>query len=135
MELLYAFLLASLILLHPCVFGGSGCIANNSTYSFCQIIGWTEWANCHSSCMGSLSVRNIMVCCVPNVTKDVCFSQCNISNTVISKEYGKIKYHYIIYVYYVVVSVVDNCPFFCSRNVTTFGAKHFLVMGNEVQLN
>lgn len=98
MELLYAFLLASLILLHPCVFGGSGCIANNSTYSFCQIIGWTEWANCHSSCMGSLSVRNIMVCCVPNVTKDVCFSRCNISNTVISKEYGKIKYHYIIYV-------------------------------------
>lgn len=92
MELLYAFLLASLILLHPCAFGGSGCIANNSTYSFCQVIGWTEWDNCHPPCLIGSQIREIIVCCDPVVPKDSCFSHCNITNSVISNGSGKINY-------------------------------------------
>lgn len=85
------------LLLVPVIDGQRGCSINGSSYSYCQVVGWTAWTSCSSPCIGGSPVRNIIVCCPPsfgshtNVTKDTCFSYCNVLITVIMKETGKIE--------------------------------------------
>lgn len=92
------------LLLVPDIDGQRGCSINGSSYSYCQVVGWTAWTSCSSPCIGGSPVRNIIVCCPPsfgshiNVTKDTCFSYCNVLITVITKETGKIEclHQYIV---------------------------------------
>lgn len=92
------------LLLVPDIDGQRGSSINGSSYSYCQVVGWTAWTSCSSPCIGGSPVRNIIVCCPPsfgshiNVTKDTCFSYCNMLITVITKETGKIEclHQYIV---------------------------------------
>lgn len=92
------------LLLVPDIDGQRGCSINGSSYSYCQVVGWTAWTSCSSPCIGGSPVWNIIVCCPPsfgshiNVTKDTCFSYCNVLITVITKETGKIEclHQYIV---------------------------------------
>lgn len=91
------FLSSCALLLVPVIDGQRGCSINGSSYSYCQVVGWTAWTSCSSPCIGGSPVRNIIVCCPPsfgshtNVTKDTCFSHCNVLITVITKGTGKIE--------------------------------------------
>lgn len=86
------------LLLVPVIDGQGGCNINGSLYNYCQVVGWTAWTSCSQPCTYGSPVRNIIVCCPhslgshSHVTKDLCFSYCNVSNTVISKGVGKIEY-------------------------------------------
>lgn len=94
--------------------GQGNCKINGAMYSYCQV-GWTEWTACSSSCRSDGLIRNIIVCCPPNigtimnVTKEMCFSHCNVSKTVMSKMSGKVSIN--IKVMFLYMNIAPTCKY------------------------